>query len=623
MSRDKNRKPRGQPDEEARLLARLEEQLDEIEMNEIVSGFTDEELEEKGFTGGKPIDLGRREGRRSTDREHLLFEEGVEFARLPDNTDLDDVDIEDIAYLADVEPGRLVATRPADEPVEVAAGPNIRKAVAGNRERFTAAARGKVLLVGDRLCLFPSDIDCQAEIGVSPDKMKALLTCRCSYGRGKPLSEELVAELLAERGISYGIDKKAIAKTVEEANGSGARRVDVVVARGAPPTPGEEGRPEYGFDEREQEYDFTILPDGRIDYKNTRNIVMADEGQLLARIIEPKEGIPGVDVCNHTVAAPKGAPASLYAGRGVRAARDGRELYAEKSGSVVLNGSILEVVDTYVVDGDVDYSSGNIRFNGNVLVNGNVREGFEVEAEGDIIVAMCVESARLEAGRDVIVRGGIQGKGKGLVSAGRDIRAGYAQNARMEAQGNIYIDSYAINSYMFTSKYLYMKGKQGVLIGGETFVQRGADVKTLGSENGIRTVVEVGTDYLVRRKIGELDEVVRFCSDNIAKIDTSLRGAHRMVKSGGSLPKDKAALIKKVLAKKKELEERRERVLVTRSDLEKRLREQDSCILKVGKTCYPDVFVKIRGAQMLVTQERNNIRFYDDRAEGTIKTGPY
>ena len=89
----------------------------------------------------------------------------------------------------------------------------------------------------------------------------------------------------------------------------------------------------------------------------------------------------------------------------------------------MLNGTIIEVVNTYVVNGDVDYSTGNIQFNGNVVINGTVPDGFEVKAEGDIVVMKIAESARLEAGRDIIIKGGVQGKGKGLVSAGRDIRS--------------------------------------------------------------------------------------------------------------------------------------------------------------------------------------------------------
>jgi len=62
----------------------------------------------------------------------------------------------------------------------------------------------------------------------------------------------------------------------------------------------------------------------------------------------------------------------------------------------------------------VDFVTGNIFFNGNVVVCGTVLDGFEIKADGDIIVSKIVESATLTAGRDVIVKGGVLGRGKGL-----------------------------------------------------------------------------------------------------------------------------------------------------------------------------------------------------------------
>jgi len=57
---------------------------------------------------------------------------------------------------------------------------------------------------------------------------------------------------------------------------------------GAAPKEGEPGRVEFTFPTVPQEYDFRILPDGRIDYKNSANILMAVKDTLLARIFTLK-----------------------------------------------------------------------------------------------------------------------------------------------------------------------------------------------------------------------------------------------------------------------------------------------------------------------------------------------
>jgi len=93
-------------------------------------------------------------------------------------------------------------------------------------------------------------------------------------------------------------------------------------------------------------------------------------------------------------------------------------VFAEVNGSIVLNRTIIEVVNTFVVNGTwiIQRATYNSRQRGHQR---HGPDGFEVKADGDIVVMKIVESARLEAGRDIIIKGGVQGKGKGLVSAGR------------------------------------------------------------------------------------------------------------------------------------------------------------------------------------------------------------
>jgi uncharacterized protein len=410
---------------------------------------------------------------------------------------------------------------------------------------------------------------------------------------------------------------------IEKANTTTTRQKDVCVAMGTLPKKGEPGRVEFNFSTVSQEYDFRILPDGRIDYKKSANILMTEKGDLLARVFHHTNGAPGVNVYGENVAANAGKPALLTAGKGVRTSENGKEFYADMNGSILLNGTIIEVVNTYVVNGDVDYATGNIQFNGNVVINGTVLDGFEVKADGDIIVMKIVESARLEAGRDIIIKGGVQGKGKGLVAAGRDVRAGYAQNARMEAEGNIFIDNYAINSYLFTSKCLIMNNKKGAVIGGEVFAQRGIDVKALGSETGVKTMVDAGNDYRALRRLAEIDQVIDFCKKNVRKIEESLRPLLDKIKSGEGIPAAMKGVVAKAIEKKKSLEQQLAIMIAKRSDLYEQSLEKDVCYVKVSQTCFPDVMIKIKELRKNITALRENVRFYEDRKTGEIAVGAY
>jgi hypothetical protein len=605
------------------FLARLEKQLDEIDTAEILQDMTAESLREKGFIGNKPVEIPRRSAKQETEKEHLTFEEGVEFERLDDSTIVEDVGVASLLHLGDVEKGRLIATRDADESVPVVKGANVVREENDNKELYYASVRGKVVIIKNALHVIASDRDCTLSIRIDDEKMNAFLDCEPGLGQGRALSVGAVREVLNGKGIKFGIDENRIAEVIGAAETSKNAQKDVCVASGKQPLPGADGTIEYLFSTNTQDADFKILADGRIDYRHSQNIVMAQKDQMLARLVGPKPGRAGMNVFGEEVPAPDGTPAGFIAGEGVRAEKENTEFYAEINGSIILNGSIIAVVNTFVVNGDVDFSTGNIQFNGTVLINGNVPDGFEVKAEGDIIVAKIVESARLEAGRDVVIKGGVQGKGKGLVSAGRDIKVGYAQNARLEAQGNICIGNSAINSYIFTSKNLVMLERHGSVIGGEVFAQRGIDVRVLGSENGVKTFIEVGTNYLVMRRISELDAAIEFCERNLTKIDDCLKTFYGRMKSGRPLDDATKQIVAKTLEKKKDLEQRRTVMLAKRTDLFAASRERDACFVKVKQICFSDVTIKIKEYKTVVSKMRENIRFFEDRKAETIAVGAY
>lgn len=465
----------------------------------------------------------------------------------------------------------------------------------------------------------PSDADCQVVLRTSKGGMSVWMDCTPASGRGLPLTPEHVRSVLAKEGICYGLQEDKIRESVLMANESRLTQTEVLVAAGLPPVKGKDGEAEFKFavDGRKQE--FRILPDGRIDYKNSVNILMAKKGDLLAVLRDPGKGTAGMDVMGQPVPAQDGEPMRLTAGQGVRQSPDGNAFYATVNGNIVLNNTMLEIMEFFVVNSDVDFSTGNIQFNGNVVINGDIKEGFEVQATGDIIVMKNIESSRVSAGRDVKVTGGIVSKGAGLVSAGRDIMADYAQNARLEAQGNVFLENFSVNSMIFTSRFLRMQSKRGTVLGGEIFAQKGVDVKVLGSENGKKTFVEVGTDFLVRKKKIELEEALKFTESTIAKIDHALRPLVDIARTHPALFAAKKLLVQKTMAKKKEFETQRAAMTVKLEDLNRRVNDPDPCYVKVRAVCYPDVQIKIREQRLYVSKRLDRKMFMTDSKTGEIK----
>jgi hypothetical protein len=164
------------------LIKRLEADLRDIETREILQGLTPRELTERGFTGANDIVVERTRFKETTEREKLVFEEGVEYERLADQDDISSIDIERILFVKDVALGQLIATREPNETVAFNAGRNVKKGVVDGRECFHAAVKGKVVIIHDTMHIVPSDIDCTIQIRILADKMQALLDCTPGYG---------------------------------------------------------------------------------------------------------------------------------------------------------------------------------------------------------------------------------------------------------------------------------------------------------------------------------------------------------------------------------------------------------------------------------------------------------
>ncbi|MFO8008276.1 MAG: FapA family protein, partial [Candidatus Brocadiia bacterium] len=308
--------------------------------------------------------------------------------------------------------------------------------------------------------------DARLSVRISDDALAATVTELSEpIGDGRPLSEETVREQLQAAGVQVEPDPEALADLLQRAQ-KGEDVGGIVLATGTPPRDGADGCFESAL-----ALDSSVgaeKADGSVDFYERNVAPSVGEGDAIGRITPPEEGTPGRDVRGNVLPAGDGAPAPVRPGANVIVSEDGLELHAEIGGVVVLDGETLSVTQTFQIPGDVDFSTGNVRMEGGSLeVGGTVRSGFTVTCKGDLEVGGAIEEATIEVGGDVSVGGGIVMGEEGRLRAGGDVSARFAENAHIEAGGDVVIDNDVSNCHVVAAGRLVATGGKGRIQGGD------------------------------------------------------------------------------------------------------------------------------------------------------------
>jgi hypothetical protein len=146
------------------------------------------------------------------------------------------------------------------------------------------------------------------------------------------------------------------------------------------------------------------------------------------------------------------------------------------------------VVPVYEVAGDLNYGVGNIDFPGDVVVKGDVRPGFTINAGGAVAVRGLVEGATITAGHDLAVLGVVGERGS-TFEVGGDLAAQYLHSTNARVAGTATVAREIVNCQLIANRIA--TSSTGRIVGGSVIAQTDIDAGALGGANGILTEVSV------------------------------------------------------------------------------------------------------------------------------------
>ncbi|MFW5717791.1 MAG: DUF342 domain-containing protein, partial [Spirochaetota bacterium] len=326
-------------------------------------------------------------------------------------------------------------------------------------------------------------------VGVDDDEMSAWVELTPPKKGAAPPTIADVTDALRDAGVVRGTDEEAIAQLlVDERYGE-----RVTVARGAEPVHARSAEIVYHFDP-DRGRPFLVMEFDRINLRELNFIENKHAGDLLAELapsVRPKDGatVRGALVPARTEAQ----PVALVAGENTEQSEDGTKVFAAADGNVrIANGAII--VEPVVTVERVGYETGNIHFEGAVVVEKDIADGFEVEAGGDVQVGRGVGRAAIRSGGNVLLKTGINGNGAGVIECEGNLLAKYVERSAVTAHGTVFVEEAIMHSRVTTWKHCVLGGRRSEVIASNLVVAGTLWCKKLGSVAEAPTRVCVGVD---------------------------------------------------------------------------------------------------------------------------------
>ena len=494
------------------------------------------------------------------------------------------------------------------------------------------------------VCLrYDVQISILSPIWIAPDKIKAYFV---NMPQGEPkkypgISE--IQELLNLNGIVFGFSAEVVAERFSILEAGDLDDLLIPLAEGTPSQNGNDAEFEWAI-EIEQRRPGKILDDGSIDYRERNLTTVVKEGDLLGRLLPPTAGVPGKDIFGNELIPPQPVNIEVITDSRIYAEADDEGLlafFAEVGGGISANIELKKVKGrthkrinvgvnpTSNIEGDIDYTTGNIDFNGDVVIGGSVHPQFSVKATGSVTIEGYVEAgAYITAGEDILIKRGVVGASTELV-AGGDIMAKYIQEATVRAGGDVKAGSYIFNASVRGGGTVVVmgkgEGKSRALVGGLIWGARAVTAKSIGSPYNTGTRLVTGVDPDLVNRAEQIHANMQTCQEKQRKVMESIGVPSLDVElikqklARTRNPKDKKAILMGVkrVAKVAELEQNLEK------ELEEIGKQQQDTSMQAGINVANEFFsgVELRiGEETLSLQEdKSKVSFRLVKEEDELK----
>ena len=342
------------------------------------------------------------------------------------------------------------------------------------------------------------------ELEVAKDRLSAWIRIPLSMLGKNDI--EPVKNVIRTSAIKYGIiDDAVIRAFIKNCKNPNEK---LIIARGIAPKHGKPSKIIYHFTTGPGTAGI-INEDGSIDFRSRGDAPFVRKGQLLAEKTQMEDPRPGMDIFGETIPVEEIDEVKLQGKQGVVLSEDGTRLIADRDGqpSIDADGAV-SVFESLTIRGDVNFKTGNIKFRGNVLVTGTVREGFTVECEE--LTANEINGAVIRTGGDLKVSNGIVNTD---IQAQGSVQAKFLNRVKLYGFKDVMITREIMESTIIISGAL--NNETGRVTASTICAGKGMILKQVGTGKSEYSTLKAGSDDHIRWIETEYDAKIEECIKHI------------------------------------------------------------------------------------------------------------
>ncbi|MDD5675141.1 MAG: FapA family protein, partial [Chitinivibrionales bacterium] len=355
-----------------------------------------------------------------------------------------------------------------------------------------------------------------------------------------------------------------------------------------------------------------MLPDGRVDHHDLQTVINIRKGTPLVRRTPPAPGKEGISVFGSVLKPPPVHDWVFKIGKGTEVAKDNPNLVvAAIEGALALSpDGTVEVHTEKSIPSDIDYSTGNLSFSGDLKINGTVRAGFKIAADGNVLIRGGVEDAEVSCSGNLEILGGARGAAHGFLTCKGTLKVRHIENFSASAQNDIIIMEDAIHSTLTAGKNISVKS----LLGGRVSAGDTLTAETIGGSAEIHTTVDIGRIFKLRQKTIAL-------SAERATLENELRSTndaiYELVQGGmdgaGVLDAGALARLNAIKQNKQKTRERLSTIALELGEVEKDLKQQANPVVK-ARTVFRGTVVVLGETERTIDEKMTNVVITADDA---------